>query len=699
MKTRGIFIFIFSVCLYLSFSVTPSYASQDREIKVSGYSLERSGSAFLDENGMPLNHPAGPNVSSTFVGNYVNYLYNIADEKLVACSLGYKPPVSYVESNSLVGTDGEILVDIFFATSTNISLTKEEIGELSNFLNNGGIVYLHTTAAGGNQYVPLFEDLGLNIVFGERYDTSPSRYSSPLLAESPIVSGPFTPVGPIKHGSFREIITPDGPEPIAFSSDSGKPFLVELRVGKGYLVVSGSPLHVNLLAGTNTYNYFANLFSLPCRDDWKDNSVVLDVPSFKQGLYGDHPGDPAWEDEAYDNAFKKELKDCDLDTPGVADGTIGECGCALTSTAMVMRYHNIEKGFMGEEINPSTLNGMLNLIIGKAKTPLGYHGGLLRWLGITNLSALSHNRYPIQPKLDYKVDKFSYQRAVELIDSNLPIILKVNGGAHWVVVKGYDPSLERLIINDPAYPDPPGGKYTYLDERYAPASGSSMRLFVPTYSDFRYFQIASEENKVTITDSHGNAIPDLDYLFEENYINPTLSQNLPTGGIHTWTFMLPPDGEFQVEASAPFTVYTSDKEGNLSSKEFDLSGQSTKYRFLYDNETAGESVAQLIDIEVRPFSSNKEINIKSNAAIPVAILSSESFDVSTSKASFIGFGQTGNEQSLHRCQEKLVDVNDDGLMDRLCWFKVGEMNLNNSSKEAKLMLQDNENLYISIHTL
>jgi hypothetical protein len=59
--------------------------------------------------------------------------------------------------------------------------------------------------------------------------------------------------------------------------------------------------------------------------------------------------------------------------------------------------------------------------------------------------------------------------------------------------------------------------------------------------------------------------------------------------------------------------------------------------------------------------------LKNKGKIPVAILSTPSFDATEEvDRSSLTFGSTGNEQSLHFCNQE--EVNKDGLLDLICLF-------------------------------
>jgi hypothetical protein len=80
---------------------------------------------------------------------------------------------------------------------------------------------------------------------------------------------------------------------------------------------------------------------------------------------------------------------------------------------------------------------------------------------------------------------------------------------------------------------------------------------------------------------------------------------------------------------------------------------------------------QSVSIDIRPGERAETATVHlSRAKIPVAILSSESFDATQIDPSTLTFGRTGDEQSLVRCFSKGVDMNRDRRRDMLCLFSI-----------------------------
>jgi hypothetical protein len=93
---------------------------------------------------------------------------------------------------------------------------------------------------------------------------------------------------------------------------------------------------------------------------------------------------------------------------------------------------------------------------------------------------------------------------------------------------------------------------------------------------------------------------------------------------------------------------------------------------LFTLESGIVSTRMTLTIDVKPGSSRNPINTKKAGVIPVAILSSATFDATTDlEFGSLTFGHSGDEQSLLLCSDEIADVNSDSLLDQMCYFKVG----------------------------
>jgi len=90
----------------------------------------------------------------------------------------------------------------------------------------------------------------------------------------------------------------------------------------------------------------------------------------------------------------------------------------------------------------------------------------------------------------------------------------------------------------------------------------------------------------------------------------------------------------------------------------------------------------VVTIDIKPGEFPNSINLKSKGKIPVAILTTNTFDATTVKASTIGFGNTGNEAAPIVVSVK--DVNGDGRSDLLLPFNIQDTGIQCGETSASL---------------
>lgn len=92
-----------------------------------------------------------------------------------------------------------------------------------------------------------------------------------------------------------------------------------------------------------------------------------------------------------------------------------------------------------------------------------------------------------------------------------------------------------------------------------------------------------------------------------------------------------------------------------------------------------------IGIEIKPGSRERAVlNPKSKGKIPVALLSSSSFNAMDIDPSTLTFGSKGSEASLSKCLPAGQDVNGDGLLDKVCLFENDLAGFKMGDLEGKL---------------
>jgi len=98
-----------------------------------------------------------------------------------------------------------------------------------------------------------------------------------------------------------------------------------------------------------------------------------------------------------------------------------------------------------------------------------------------------------------------------------------------------------------------------------------------------------------------------------------------------------------------------------------------------------------ISIDIKPGDTTNPINLKSQGKIPVAILSSSTFNApATVDTSSLTFGSIGTEHSLAFCNANGEDVNGDGLLDLVCHFdsQASSFQLGDAAGTLKGKLKD-----------
>jgi uncharacterized protein (DUF2141 family) len=92
-----------------------------------------------------------------------------------------------------------------------------------------------------------------------------------------------------------------------------------------------------------------------------------------------------------------------------------------------------------------------------------------------------------------------------------------------------------------------------------------------------------------------------------------------------------------------------------------------------------------VNIDIKPGSYPNAINLKSNGNVPVALLGSADFDVSSVDLATVKFGKMHEMDSgASALRSALQDINGDGFMDRVFHFTIKETGLEPSDTMACL---------------
>lgn len=404
--------------------------------------------------------------------------------------------------------------------------------------------------------------------------------------------------------------------------------------------------------------------------------TFLDVPYF------DQTSSP-WGDDIYDNANTLNL-DCEI----FGGSTIAACGCAVTSSAMILKYYGVDKSPTGESTDPRILNNWL-----KNPKNKGYINGNVDWFAVARYSKQAHNIYGT-PIIDYVLPNLGENFSIlnQELENGRPVILKEPG--HFILATGV--SGQTYFINDPRWQN----RETLLSygNRF-----QEMRRFIETHSNLSGILIATQAPvEFLVIDQQGrmsgkdpntgevfNDIPSATYHLETPLVDDTF-ENTPVPPASNGTFLFeaadPESGQYQVLVSGSnnttITFRGYDQDGEVSEQLLSTTG-ITDYIMDYSSEQGSRiNVTQTVDIDIKPGSDPNSINLKSNGLIPVAFLTTPGFDVTQVDASTVRFG-AGEAVEAHG-KGHLEDVDGDGDIDLMLHFKTQETGIQNSDTQACL---------------
>jgi len=143
--------------------------------------------------------------------------------------------------------------------------------------------------------------------------------------------------------------------------------------------------------------------------------------------------------------------------------------------------------------------------------------------------------------------------------------------------------------------------------------------------------------------------------------------------------------------TATITKYAtagSGEQGNVATVNASEDGGTT-YPYTDSDAAYYTGVAPVsVEIDIKPGSDPNSINLKSKGVVPVALLGSESFDVSTVDDSTVTFGP--GEATIAHNSAHLEDVNGDGYLDMVLHFRTQELNLDETSEVADLTISSED---------
>ena len=141
-------------------------------------------------------------------------------------------------------------------------------------------------------------------------------------------------------------------------------------------------------------------------------------------------------------------------------------------------------------------------------------------------------------------------------------------------------------------------------------------------------------------------------------------------GTNLITMTAGPCGDVPVGPNGTFSQHTIDTST--------VAGQIIQVEFRQNTNFAGSGFFTLVDdvtlvplpvsIDIKPGSDPNSINLRSRGVIPVAVLTTATFDATTVDPTTVRFGKTGTEATP--VQFALKDVDLDGDIDRILHFKT-----------------------------
>ncbi len=211
---------------------------------------------------------------------------------LCPCDVEILDPLDYLDSGSLVDTNGNLLIDIFFVGQIRRPLDSIEARELKAFMQAGGVVHM----AGGNEnnpgfgYEKLWQELGWEgSPYYGFYDQIPPEAveTNEIFAKSKeIINTPYEPgiFGMVQKVNYLPVFLGINTDNLVVQAMSGslnsQPIIAGAHIGKGYLSVSGVPLYVNFnnLLNDNNLKYFQNMVGWVCEGKPAKIVPFLDLP-------------------------------------------------------------------------------------------------------------------------------------------------------------------------------------------------------------------------------------------------------------------------------------------------------------------------------------------------------------------------------------------------------------------------------------
>lgn len=118
-------------------------------------------------------------------------------------------------------------------------------------------------------------------------------------------------------------------------------------------------------------------------------------------------------------------------------------------------------------------------------------------------------------------------------------------------------------------------------------------------------------------------------------------------------------------------MYAYDHDASLSLNAFEgqsAAGTLPTYTFTYSPTPGATMTALQSSVDIKPGETPNSINPKSKGVIPVAILSTDTFDATTVDPFSVEFGPNGANETHEKGH--IEDINGDGKLDMMLHFKT-----------------------------
>lgn len=311
------------------------------------------------------------------------------------------------------------------------------------------------------------------------------------------------------------------------------------------------------------------------------NNEPLNVPYFSQNY---DEVDSPWGDDEYDHA---------ISFGDWSNTTMDRWGCAVTSAAMVLRYHGMNELEDGTPIDPGSLNEWLKKNEGFL-TGFGTDGSYsyINWDKIASLSAELYKKNKSPTKLEFDYKDAGPETGNEILDDDLlniqiPDILWVKKlspyltSSHFVVAKGKIGDI--YAINDPEWDY---SELSFFDNTY-----QRIVRFVPSSTDLGYIVVVTGDSvNLSLTDVNGDEPVGLIKTHEDPINNGGENMNAGTG-VNVIYLPKPQDGQYKITALSNdpeyfiLNVAAFDQDGNMmldKSVGFSDLGPENSYSFNFN---------------------------------------------------------------------------------------------------------------------